>query len=107
MPVHPRLTDEEMSFLRDILSENPSRDQQSFIVSTAFEARQSITSHDAMLQRVTDHVQLPDWLEPSHQLGPYERFMLKRFLDLDSNVVIFRSGTGSGKTSLLSYVANY
>jgi hypothetical protein len=101
------ISDEQELVLKEILSDIPTTSYHDFVVSTQFERRQSISQEDRLHSTITDHTVLPGWLEPAIPLGPYERQTLKRFLVAPSNLVLFRSGTGSGKSSLLNYLAYY
>lgn len=90
-----------------IFTERSATSRDTFIVSTAYELRHAVNGRDELYDNSVGPSALPNWLEPALPLGPYERRLFNNLITGSDNLLVLRSGTGSGKSSIVQYISSF
>ena len=94
------------NILKSVFSTSPARPADSYIKSYAFDQRYVLLSGGKLeKQPVFFSYRLPKWLRECEALGSYEKGFLNDVLNAPGRVVAYRSGTGSGKSSLVRAIS--
>lgn len=89
--------------LTKVFSPEPAEPRTTYIQSRPLDARYTLLNASGVLERtyVTGDYQAPDWLDEVDFLGAYEKNFLVDCLDFGGRLIAYRSGSGSGKSSLV------
>ncbi len=93
--------------LDKIFSLDPVEVSPHYVVSALAQAR--LTTLPSKRSLVLEHHErnLPDWVGRPELLGPYERSLLSTVVSSPGGAIVFKAGTGSGKSSTFRYLRNH
>ena len=91
--------------LKQIFSTKPARVRRDYISSRSFEQRYVLLTGGKLERQPTfSSRRLPRWLMRANQLGDYEKRFFFDLLGAPGSLIAYRSGTGSGKSSMVSAI---
>ena len=94
--------------LARVFDDKPTYEPTNYIVSAIGEIRRTLTaSNEHEVRSLYEDAKLPSWLGSGRHLGPYERILLADLISAREGLIVFRGGTGSGKSSVLYRLKRY
>lgn len=94
------------TILKAVFSTDPAKLRDTYVRSSAFEERYTLlNSGHLRTMASTPSPNLKRWYGDLSALGVYERNFLHEVLESYNAIIAYRSGTGSGKSSLVSAVS--
>jgi len=94
--------------LARVFDDKPTYEPTNYIVSAIGEIRRTLTAgNEHEVRSLYEDTKLPRWLGSGRHLGPYERILLADLISAREGLIVFRGGTGSGKSSVLYRLKRY